>query len=158
MHRRIGLALIVLTGITRLAQAADWTEFRGSNHDGTTDEKVAWPKGGARQIFKVPIGEGFGTMAIAGGKVYLTSEGGGQEALLALDAATGAAKWHFVIGQSIYENQGGNGPRTTPAVDGKLVYAMGTKLNLICVNTDTGKLAWSHDLVKEFGGKSQISL
>lgn len=151
------ITLILLIAFASLAQAADWTEFRGPNHDGTTDEKVAWPKGGARQIFKVPVGEGFGTMAVAGGKVYLTSEGGGQEALLALDAATGAAKWHFVIGQSIYENQGGNGPRTTPAVDGKLVYAMGTKLNLICVNTETGKLVWSHDLVKEFGGKSQIS-
>src|SRR5947207_1570801 len=96
-------------------------------------------------------------MAVSGGKVYLTSEGGGQEALLALDANTGAAKWHFVIGQSIYENQGGNGPRAPQAVDGKMVYAMGTKLNLICVNSETGKLVWSHDLVKEFGGKSQMA-
>jgi len=154
MHWRINLTLLFLT---TLPAAADWTEFRGPNHDGTIDEKVVWPKGGPRQLFKVPVGEGFGTMAVSNGKVYLTSEGGGQEALLALDAATGAAKWHFVIGQSIYENQGGNGPRTTPAVDGKLVYAMGTRLNLIAVNAETGKLVWSHDLVKEFGGKSQIT-
>src|SRR5258706_13196422 len=156
MYWRTILVLIVLGGIASIS-LADWTEFRGPNHDGTTDEKVVWPKGGPRQLFKVPVGEGFGTMAVSNGKVYLTTEGGGQEALLALDAATGAAKWHAVIGQSIYETQGGNGPRTTPAVDGKLVYAMGTKLNLICINTETGKSAWSHDLVKEYGGRSEIT-
>ena len=48
--------LLFLLLIAASAQAADWTEFRGPNHDGTTDEKVAWPKGGARQIFKVPVG------------------------------------------------------------------------------------------------------
>jgi outer membrane protein assembly factor BamB len=136
--------------------SAEWTSFRGPNHDGTTDEKIVWNKPSPRQLWKVPVGEGFGTVVTSGGKVFLTAEGGGQEALLALDAATGGAKWHLILGKSIYERSGGNGPRTTPAVDGKLVYALSTFLNLTAVDVDAGKLAWGHDLAAEFGGQSQL--
>lgn len=147
--------IVVLAGVASVT-AGEWTSFRGPNHDGTIDEKIAWPKPGPRLVWKVPVGEGFGTVVTSGGKVFLTAEGGGQEALLALDAATGAAKWHVVLGRSIYEGSGGNGPRTTPAVDGKLVYAVSTFLKLAAVDAETGKLAWGHDLAGEFGGKSQL--
>src|SRR4051812_15612903 len=136
--------------------SAEWTGFRGPNHDGTIAEKITWPSGGPRQVWRVPVGEGFGTVAVSGGKVFLTAEGQGQEALLALDGATGAAKWHQILGKSIYERSGGNGPRSTPAVDGKIVYALSTFLNLAAVNADSGKLIWGHDLAAEFGAQSQL--
>jgi hypothetical protein len=152
------IATIVGLLITSFARAADWPEFRGPNHDGTThDEKIAWPRGGPRQLFKVPVGEGFGAVAVAAGKVFLTAEGGGQEALLALNANTGDALWHHVIGRSIYESSGGNGPRTTPATDGKVVVACGTYFNLVCCDASTGKPLWSHDLAKEFKGQTNTS-
>jgi outer membrane protein assembly factor BamB len=33
------------------------------------------------------------------------------------------------------------------------VYVLGTYLKLFCLSADDGKIIWSHDLVKEFGGK-----
>jgi outer membrane protein assembly factor BamB len=157
MHRRRFCAAAVLIAGFATVCVADWTSFRGPNFNGITDEKVAWPSGGPRQLWKVPCGEGFGTMAVANGKVFVTAEGGGQEALLALDAKDGSAKWHYVIGRTIYERQGGNGPRTTPAVDGKLVFAYGTFLNLVCCDAESGKFLWGHEVAKEFGGDPELS-
>src|SRR5690242_13755664 len=119
MHRRrrFWVAPILLVVLLATVSLADWTSFRGPNFNGIIEEKVAWPSGGPRELWRVPCGEGFGTMAVANGKVFVTAEGGGQEALLALDAKDGSAKWHYLIGRTIYERQGGNGPRTTPAVD-----------------------------------------
>src|SRR3982750_2883766 len=90
--------VVTLSSISR----ADWNAFRGPNHDGTSDEKIAWHS--AKPLWKVPVGAGFGTMAVGGGKVFLTAEGGGEEALLALDEKTGARKWHYVIGRTIFES------------------------------------------------------
>lgn len=154
MNLRIFTTAALIVSAAFAARGADWTAFRGPNHDGTTDEKVAWPKT-PKQVFKVPVGEGFGTVAVAEGKVFLTAEGGGQEALLALDANTGEGKWHHVMGRSIYEGQGGNGPRTTPATDGKVVVAYGTWFNLVACNVQTGKVAWQHDVAREFGSQAR---
>jgi outer membrane protein assembly factor BamB len=151
------LAFTAALALSSVALATDWTGLRGPTHDGISTEKIAWPKAGPKQLWRIPIGEGFGTMAVAGGKLFLTAEGGGQEALVALDANTGAAKWHVFIGKSIYEKSGGNGPRTTPATDGKLVVALGTYLNLLAADADTGKTLWRHDLAEEFGGASQLT-
>src|SRR5438128_206197 len=148
--RRSGIFAFAVAVTAASVSRAEWNSFRGPNHDGTSDEKIAWHS--AKPLWKVPVGPGFGSMACGAGKVFLTAEGGGQEALLALDEKTGAHKWDFVIGRSIYESQGGDGPRTTPSVDGDLVYALGTFLNLVCVNADTGKPVWSHEITKEFAG------
>jgi outer membrane protein assembly factor BamB len=156
LRHRIVAAVTAAATLTPLARAADWPGFRGPNHDGISAETVAWPKT-VKPVFKVPVGEGFGTMAVAGNKVFLTAEGGGQEALLALDANTGERKWHHVLGRSIYEQQGGNGPRTTPATDGKLVVAYSTHLNLVACDAETGKVAWQHDVQAEFNGRSQMT-
>ncbi|MDB5320210.1 MAG: outer rane biosis protein [Phycisphaerales bacterium] len=156
MDWRRWAAAIVVVGLSSIA-AAEWSEYRGPTHNGISAEKVVWPRNGPRQLWKVPVGEGFGSVATGGGKVFLMAKDEGTEFLIALNADTGATQWTYQLGRTkLNEGSGGDGPRTTPAVDGKHVYIMGSFLNLACVNADSGKLEWSRDLPLEFGGANQL--
>src|SRR5262249_15051112 len=44
------------------------------------------------------------------------------------------------------------GPRSTPTVDGELLYTLGQFGDLVCFETATGKERWRKDLAKDFGG------
>jgi outer membrane protein assembly factor BamB len=49
-----------------------------------------------------------------------------------------------------YEERFGSGPRSTPAVDGGLVYAVGPTGILHCLRADTGAKVWRCDLADQF--------
>ena len=150
---------------------ADWPQYRGPNHDGTSPEKIPtiWPAGGLRQIWKTPLNNGFSSFTLGDGKVYTQVtrdfDGGNQETCLALDAATGKELWAVPmgLGSSKYDdggnqgargNDGGDGARSTPTYDDGKVYVYSSQLLLKCLNASDGKLLWSCDMLKEHGGKN----
>ena len=47
----------------------------------------------------------------------------------------------------------GEGPRSTPAVDGNLVYTLGCKGDLACLEAATGNTLWTLNLVDDLGGQ-----
>lgn len=51
-----------------------------------------------------------------------------------------------------YRNGMGDGPRGTPTIDGKNVYALGGSGDLTCLDAGTGKTIWHVNLVSDFGG------
>jgi outer membrane protein assembly factor BamB len=157
----VNKALIVAAVAGALGAAAawgNWPQYRGPNHDGTSPQPVAkqFPSDGSKVLWKVPLGEGFGSMAVSGGKLYVLAERKGQEACLALDANTGKEAWATDIDKTIFEGQGGNGPRTTPVIDGDRIYVLGTFAKLACLDAATGKEIWKQDLPKDFGGQPQF--
>ena len=51
-------------------------------------------------------------------------------------------------------NAWGDGPRSTPTVDGNLLYALGGQGELICVDRkNKGKEVWRKNLIKDLGGE-----
>ncbi|HLX63870.1 MAG TPA: PQQ-binding-like beta-propeller repeat protein [Planctomycetota bacterium] len=157
-----------------LSSASDWPQWRGANHDSTSDERIAaqWPSGGPNQVWKIPVGEGLGTPVVVAGKVYITAQTeaakgkappkgaakDGVESLICFDANSGQKIWAQPIGPTIvFEIQGNDGPRSTPAVSDGLIYAMGTYLNLVCFDAKDGKPVWSHDGAKEFNAGNQLA-
>lgn len=158
LSRRKALGLFAAAGAMGAARAADWTQYRGPSADGSTPDTIAaaWPKEGPKVLWKVPVGESFGSFAIGGGKAFLFVERGGNEVCVALDANTGKEGWAANIDKTIFEKQGGNGPRSTPAVDDKVVYVLGTYLKLACLNAANGQVVWMTDLAKEYGGSAQL--
>ena len=158
MHFKNLFLTIVLISASPLL-AADWTQYRGPAHDGSSPEKISkqWPKEGPRVIWKAPLGDSFGSFAVAGGRAFCfiqrPADGQDKEVAIALDANSGKELWSVPLGEPTYDNQGGDGPRSTPTVDGNFVYFLGANLKLSCLDTATGKIKWQHDLVKEFGGK-----
>src|SRR5688500_12199788 len=115
-------ALAVLVSMTLGAAlfADDWPQYRGPDHTGASPETgIAqnWPKGTPKTLWKKPVGEAFGSFAVAGGRAYLFMERNRAEVLVALNPYNGDEIWAAPIDQTKFEDQGGNGPRSTPTVD-----------------------------------------
>ena len=146
------IALVIAAGS---AQAADWPQFRGPNGDGSTDEKIltTWPAEGPKVLWKAPMGEGFGALAIVGDRAYVFAERMKQEVCVALDVATGKEVWATPLGSTIFDGNG-NGPRSTPTVVGDNVFLLGTYLKLSCLSAKDGKVVWSHDIQAENDGQN----
>ena len=70
---------------------------------------------------------------------------------MAFDRATGKKVWETLNGRR-YENDRGDGPRSTPTVDGDRLYVLGGSGDLTCLENATGKKIWSINLVQKFGG------
>ena len=137
---------------------ADWPQWRGPNRDGISTETgllTSWPAGGPHMEWRATgLGEGYSTVAVAGGRVFTQGQSGNQEFVIALDAKTGSRVWLTATGRSFRESRG-NGPRGTPTIDGDRLYAMAADGLLLCLETATGKSIWSQNVLQKFGG-SQI--
>lgn len=151
-----GTVLGCLVAVVATARAEDWTQYRGPTHDGVSTETgiaKAWESAPPKVLWKIPIGEGFGTFAVAGKRAYIFVAREGDEVCLGLDADTGKELWAVRIDKTIKDREGGSNPRSTPTIDGDRVYVLGTFLKLFCINAADGKVIWSHDLVAEAGGQ-----
>ena len=146
----------VALGGAACALAADWPQFLGPNRTGASSETgllTTFPSGGPKVLWKVEGGDGYSGIAVAGGKAFALVQRGGEELLLALDAKSGKEVWKHKLGGA-YKNQYGNGPRSTPTVDGGKVYVQSASGPLVCLAADDGKVVWQHDLIKLYGGKN----
>lgn len=134
--------------------ATDWPQWLGPHRDGTsgvTGLQREWPAEGPVQVWRKPLGEGFSSIAVAGGALYTMFADGSGEYIVSLNANDGGERWRVRSGAQYIDGQGGNGPRSTPVVDGDLVFALGASGQLYAVRTASGEIAWMHDLQKEFG-------
>jgi outer membrane protein assembly factor BamB len=159
MLRSLPLACLLLAGPP--AAAGDWPQWRGPERTGVSAETgllKAWPKEGPPLAWKATgLGGGYSTPSVAGGRVFLMGSQGDDEYVMALDAGDGRRLWSTRVGK-VGENRGPKypGPRSTPTVDGELLYALGSDGDLVCAETATGKVRWHHHLVKEFKGNPGI--
>lgn len=154
--RSIVCLVVMIAGSATLAPAGDWPQYRGPSFDGTTPEAIrkSWPASGPKVIWKVPLGKSFGSFAVAEGKACVFQEKPvGQESCVAYNARSGGLLWSAPIDKTIHENEGGDGPRSTPTIDGDRVYVYSTNLKLVSLTATSGAVAWSHDVASEFGGK-----
>jgi outer membrane protein assembly factor BamB len=142
------------------ALADDWPQFRGPNRNGVSSEKdllKVWPKTGPklRWTFK-ESGLGFSSMAIAKGVVYTlgTDMKFQDEYVIAIDEKKGTELWRIKIAP-IYTYKGnayGDGPRSTPTIDGNLLFALSGAGQLVCIDIAGKKEVWRKHLVKDMGG------
>ncbi|MCA1631144.1 MAG: PQQ-like beta-propeller repeat protein, partial [Acidobacteria bacterium] len=71
----------------------------------------------------------------------------------AFDAATGKEVWSTPHGTA-YRDSRGDGPRGTPTVDGDRLYALGGSGDLSALEAKTGKVVWTMNVLKKFGGEN----
>ncbi len=155
------LALVVLAFLARSELAftqtspAEWFQWRGPNRDGHSAETgllPAWPKSGPPQVWRAAgVGNGYSSFSTSGGRLYTLGARGGIEYVVALDRATGTKVWEYQNGRR-YENDRGDGPRSTPTVDGDRLYVLGGSGDLACLDSATGKRIWTVNLIQKFGG------
>lgn len=152
--------LAVLVGLVSLsAMAADWPQWRGVNRDGVSDEKgllSQWPADGPPLVWQAKdIGDGYSTPSVVGNRLYLISNQGMEdEYVQALSTADARQVWRQRIGK-VGPNRGPQypGARSTPTVDGALLYALSSAGDLACLETESGEVRWTKNLVDDFHGK-----
>lgn len=158
-RRSFFVCLLVPFFVTVLS-AADWPQYRGSNHDGISTEtiRVNWSKESPRQIWKVPLDDALSSFAIGGGRAFTQARrpvgNRDQEFCIALNADTGKELWATPLDIADYDSGTGfgDGPRSTPSVDGDRVYVLTSYLRMACLEAATGRTIWKRDLVAEYGG------
>ena len=151
--QRTLLALSLLLPLP--AFAGDWPQFRGPNRDGIATEPAEsrlltqWPENGPPVLWRARGGKGYSGIVVSGGRVYtqwVEGEGeAGQEYVVALDAATGKEAWRFRSDKN-YVDPNGDGPRSTPTVDGDRLFVLSGWGNLYALDKNTGKVLWQYDL------------
>lgn len=141
-------------------RAEDWPQWRGPNRDGVSQEKgllKAWPQEGPKLLWQAKgIGSGYSTPSVVGQRLYLLSnEGLDNEFVQALSVQDGQQIWSTRIGKVGNPKQQPSypGARSTPTVEGDVLYALGSDGDLVCLETATGKLKWQKNLRTDFGGK-----
>ncbi len=152
---RIAL-LVTLSGTC--AFAADWPGYLGPRRDGSSTQKGllrTWPKEGPKVLWTVPLGVGFGGPAVSGGKVYLLDRDEQVgDTLRVLDFSSGKELWSFA-----YDAPGSfmfPGSRTTPTVDGDMVYTCGPLGDLYAISTNTHEPVWHKNIWTDFGGGATL--
>ncbi|HET8647860.1 MAG TPA: PQQ-binding-like beta-propeller repeat protein, partial [Vicinamibacteria bacterium] len=135
--------------------AADWPGWRGPNRDGVSTEKgllAQWPPAGPPLAWKAGgLGAGLSSVSVVGDRIYTLGDKDGAQHLLALSRKDGAPIWSVRVGAPWNDEYGG--PRSTPVVDGELVFALGSEGDLVAVETATGKERWRKNLEKDYGGR-----
>lgn len=147
---------LLFYGVVSTVDASDWPQWRGPEKDGISRETgllKEWPDGGPQVLWRVPLGEGFSGISVVEKRIYSMFSEGDDEFVVCLNASNGEEIWRFRSDSNYIESMGGNGPRATPTIDGKLLFTVTAQGKLYALNTENGEKVWSHDLKGEFGSK-----
>ncbi len=155
-RRILGILFIVLVGFSAVS-ASDWPQWRGPGRDGTSPETglmKLWPDGGPAELWSCSgLGEGFSSVAIADGVVYVCGMISREGYLFAIDSQ-GKVRYKVNYGPEWDKAGRSPGTRTTPTIDGERVYLMSGMGRLACHNAADGKRLWYVDTLKKFGGRN----
>jgi outer membrane protein assembly factor BamB len=152
-------AAIVLSLPTVVSNKAvdDWPQWRGPKRDGISGEKgllKSWPAGGPKLLWRASgAGNGYSSFAVAAGKVYTMGARDAVEYVMAFNAADGKKLWETRLGNR-FSNDMGDGPRSTPTIDGNRLYVSGGSGDVAALELATGKPVWHINVLKEFGGSN----
>ena len=148
----------LITAVTvGVAAADDWPQWRGPRRDGVSSERgllKQWPAAGPPLAWQARgAGDGYSSFAVANGRVFTLGARSGTESVMAFDVASGKKLWEAANGRR-FQNDRGDGPRGTPTVDGDRVYAFGSSGDLSVLDAASGKVIWTQNVLKKFGGSN----
>ncbi len=153
----VGVFLLALSASTFAQSNANWPQWRGPNRDGISKETgllKQWPAEGPPLVWKASgAGGGYSSFSFANGRLFTMGLRGDREFVVAFDIATGKEAWATPHGGA-FRNDRGDGPRGTPTVDGDRLYALGGNGDLSAIEIRTGRLVWTKNILKEFGGSN----
>nr|NIP25680.1 PQQ-binding-like beta-propeller repeat protein [Phycisphaerae bacterium]NIS54452.1 PQQ-binding-like beta-propeller repeat protein [Phycisphaerae bacterium]NIU12092.1 PQQ-binding-like beta-propeller repeat protein [Phycisphaerae bacterium]NIU59951.1 PQQ-binding-like beta-propeller repeat protein [Phycisphaerae bacterium]NIV00529.1 PQQ-binding-like beta-propeller repeat protein [Phycisphaerae bacterium] len=150
------IQFLILLSLYNLVNAADWPQWRGSNRDGTWNEKGLVEKFTTEQLpirWRAKISNGYSGPTVAKGRVYITDRLTSPEQVervLCFDAMTGKPLWSYSY-ECKYNKVGyPNGPRAAVTINDNRTYSLGTMGHLNCLDAATGKLLWNKDCGSEY--------
>src|SRR3954466_10363301 len=162
---RLLLASLLLLATSTLTRADDYPQWFGPQRDNVYREQdllTAFPKEGAKFLWRAPVAAGYSQPVVAGDRVIVTDhilkQGvalpsdpfkritlPGVERVLCFDDADGKLLWKVEY-DCPYTVSYAAGPRATPIIDGGRVYTLGAEGHVYCVDIESGKAVWNQKL------------
>jgi len=136
--------------------SSNWPGFRGQDRDGVYRGPMRTSWDGLAPIWKKSIGGGRASFAVAGGRAFTIEQRKSDEVVAAYDVLTGKELWTNAWRERFNSKMmglwgGGEGPRSTPTWHDGLVYALGARGELRCLDAATGKLVWRTNILTDAG-------
>ena len=126
-----------------------WPSFRGSSRDGKlvgVSLKEDWVSSPPKLIWKSKIGPGWSSFSVAGNKLFTQEQRGEKEAVVCLNADSGATIWEHEYESRFWETVAGAGPRATPTIADEGLFSLGANGILTCLNASSGAKIWERDI------------
>jgi len=154
---RLLATIMALTLTPTIALCADWPNFRGPAQDNISREggwnakSVATP----RILWRAAVGNGFSTVSVANGRVYTMGNRANRDTVWCLDQDKGTVLWQHTYDAPAMGRGSPDfpGPRSTPTVDGEVVYTLSRDGQLFCLNVADGKPRWSVNILQLSGAE-----
>jgi outer membrane protein assembly factor BamB len=102
--------------------------------------------GGPEVLWSVDVGIGYANVVFSGNRL-LTLRRAEESFLICLEADTGDELWSYPFDER-YMCQ------PTPCTDGRFVYALHTKGELVCLKVKNGELRWKRHISEDFGAET----
>ncbi|MDZ4403918.1 PQQ-binding-like beta-propeller repeat protein [Prosthecobacter sp.] len=143
------------------AGVIDMPRFLGPAGDGVLPEpswQTDWKKHPPREVWRIAMGDGWSGFAVIGNRAITQEQRGKEECVTCYDIATGKLLWSHADEARFDEAMGGIGPRATPTVDvvKGVVFTVGSKGLLNCLDLATGAARWSRETIKEAAAKTNL--
>lgn len=136
-----------------------WSQFRGPGRTNISTETGLlkdWNQSPPKLLWTARgLGEGYSSVSLSGNMLFTMGTKANEEVVIAIDVNTGEIAWTQSNG-TIFKNNQGNGPRSTPTVDGDVLYALGANGDLSRIQTRDGSVDWAKNILQEFNARNIV--
>lgn len=159
-HRSIAqLVLTAAFAFCASTAAAQWQQLGGPRQDFTAPEMKLAPNWNANKpqlLWRRPLGPGDASIVGSGDALFTMYRKDDREHVIAVRRQDGATLWEHSYEVEIPEDlfvEYGDGPHATPLVAGRRLLTIGLTGKAHCLDTESGHVLWSLDIVERFGAK-----
>jgi len=144
-------------------ETGSWRQWGGPTRNfmvSATGLADQWPAAGPPMLWSRPLGPGHSAILVDEGRLYTMYRAGNgrakqgpweaEETVVAMDAASGKTLWEHKYPSRREDFSFGAGPHSTPLIVGDRLFTIGTNKQMFAFDKKSGRILWSHDLIKEF--------
>jgi outer membrane protein assembly factor BamB len=132
-------------GIEQALAQPEWPAFRGTDRAARSrgpEVGTDWSARPPRQLWRIPVGPAWSSLAVAGSFLFTQEQRGPMEAVVWYEAETGREVWSQQVEARFDEPLGGPGPRATPTLAGGGLFATGATGMFLRLNPETEVVVW----------------
>lgn len=131
-----------------------WPRIFGPSGDGVIPDQplnLAWTGDSPPILWSLDLGEGYSAPSIRQDAVIVFHRLEAEEVVDRVDLDSAKRRWRFTYPTSYVDQYGyNNGPRSTPIIEGDVVYTLGAEGKLHALRLETGEKIWGRWLNRDF--------